>query len=426
MNTKFWISIILFVNFSYFTKSQNVATKSFESYFLYQGTYPSGISAVDWFPDDYEMQGVTNDGKNWFFTMNNESESHGIMWRIPKEVPLNGNVNGYSGVIKVHMDNVPELASGGYYHWGDPDHIRYNGIDYILVPIYSIVACFRAADLYYLNYAKFDNHVEGGWCAIGVDNCLYSSSDDPSSVVKYEVDWDNLTDGNSSNHDALTYSASYNLHKSNGSALTLTDMQGGEFSNSGEMLYLVSGRGACFEWLGIPGAAWTPHDGIHAIATENWTEIDQSKKNSAPTTYFSFDYDPTCIICKIAGIPVGGGSDTPEGLTIWDLEDDSNSNIKGGLHVLIDRYLVGGTNCDDELFFHHYSSKVYVDNNSNGGAGLLGLESNPFNTVNNAYSYYGIWDGATMVIKAGNYNDTGIYNKRILITSEGGPAIIGQ
>ena len=159
-------------------------------------------------------------------------------------------------------------------------------VDYILVPIYSIVACFRADNLQYLNYANFDNHVSGGWCAIGVDNCLYGSSNSPSSVVKYEVDWDVLTDENSDNHDALTYAATFNLYKSNGSALTLTDMQGGEFSNSGEMLYLVSGRGACFEWLGLPGAEWMPHDGIHAIATEDWAEIGQSTKNSAPTTNF--------------------------------------------------------------------------------------------------------------------------------------------
>lgn len=424
MNAKIYISIILFVNFSSVAISQNVPTKSFESYFLFQGRYPSGLSAVDWFPDDYEVQGVTNDGSNWFFTIVDQDKTHGIMWRIPKEVPLNGDAAGNPGVKSVNMYNVPELANGDHYHWGDPDHIKFNGVDYILVPIYSIVACFRANDLKYMNYANFDNNVSGGWCAIGIDNCLYGSSNNPSSVVKYEVAWEILTDENSNDHNALSYAGSYTLTKSGGSLLEMTDMQGGEFSNSGEILYLVSGRGACLEWLGIDGAEWTPKDGIHAIATENWREIDHSTKSSESNVYFSYNYDPTCIICTII-VPVGGGTDTPEGLTVWDLEDES-SNIRGGLHVLVDRYLFGGTNCDDELFFHHYSANIYVDNDSSGGQGLLGEESNPFNDFTDAYNYYPIWNGAKVILKAGSYNDTGLYNKRILITSEGGAAIIGQ
>ncbi len=57
---------------------------------------------------------------------------------------------------------------------------------------------------------------------------------------------------------------------------------------------------------------------------------------------------------------------------------------------------------------------------------LTGNIQKPFKTVNAAYNFYPIWDGARIVIKAGFYSDTGFYNQRILITSSGGAVIIGQ
>jgi len=423
MNKNTWFIIVAFCFLSILVYGQNVPLSNYESYFLAQERYPSSASALDWFPDDYEVQGVTNEGSNWFFTIVDQDGTHGIMWRIPKEVPLNGNVGGNPGVISVNFVDIDSLVALNAWHWGDPDHVRFDGVDYIIVPIYGIFACFRADDLSYVNYGKFDSNVAGGWCAVGVDNRLYSSANDATSVVGYTVDWASLV--YSDNHDVLSFPETYPLYRSDGSVLYMTDMQGGEFSTSGEMLYLVSGRGACLEWLGISGAAWTPRDGIHAIVTENWTEIAQSSKSTGSTINFSYDYDPTCVICTII-VPVGGGSDTPEGLTIWDLEDGSAPGINGSLHVLVDRYLIGGPNCDDEIFFHHYSAKVHVDKNASGGQGLLGTPSNKFNSVNSAYNHYPIWDGAEMVLKPGVYNDTGFYNKRIRITSSGGAAIIGQ
>lgn len=407
--------------------AQNLPLKHYESAFLAQEIYPRGASALDWFPDDYEVQGVTNDGQNWFFTsvaqVSDDDKKHGIMWKIPKSIPLNGNVAGKPGVKKIVSFDIPELKIDDkwQWHWGDPDHVKFDGVDYILVPIYAIVACFRADDLSFVNYAFFDARISGGggWCAVGVDKDLYASTNDARSIVRYRIDSTILI--KTKNHDALKFVDSYPLKKTDGSELVMTDMQGGEFTPTGEMLYLVSGRGACLEWLGIDGAPWSPRDGVHVIETENWTEVEQSVKRSEPSVYFSYNYDPTCIICYATIFPVGGGTDTPEGLTFWDLDDGSAPGISGSLHVLVDRYLYGGFNCDDEVFFHHYRSKVNVNDNASGGQGLLGTPNNPFSTLNEAISQYPIWDGAQIILRKGEYQlGTGIINKRIKITTEGG------
>ena len=255
---------MLFVSYS-----QNLPTRSYESAFLYQGRYPDAASSLDWFPDDYEVQGVANDGHNWFFTITDQDKTHGIMWRIPKSVNLNGNVSGNVGVKSVNYLNVLPLSSQGLWHWGDPDHMKYNGDDYILVPMYGnntprVVACFRASTLEFINYSYILNGVHGGWCAVGKDGDIYGSVNNPSEILRFDVDWANLTNKNET-PDTLTYLNRYSLTQSNGSSLSITDMQGGEFSNSGEILYLVSGRGKCFG----QGADWTPADGIHAIETFN-------------------------------------------------------------------------------------------------------------------------------------------------------------
>jgi hypothetical protein len=404
--------------------AQNTPLQNFESAYLAQNRYPNRLNSVDWFPDDLEVQGVTNDGVNWFFTIVNQGSSmfstevtEGMLWKIPKGVDLQGNVKNKPGVLQVKATDISELKNAGHFHWGDPDRATYKGVDYILVPIYGIVACFRAGDLKYLNYAAFDGNVSGGWCAVGKDNALYSSANNPTSVVRYEVDWEKLV--NTKQHDALSNPQSIALKQANGSPLYMTDMQGGEFTPSGEMLYLVSGRGEC---LGS-GAPWSPRDGIHAIRTDTWTQVEQSVKNSEAKNFFSYDYDPTCL--SFFDCPTGSGTHTPEGLTFWDLEDGGAPGIRGSLHVLVDRYTVGGSGCDDELIFHHFSTKVFVAQNAGNGPGLLGRRDNPFKTFNEAINYYPIWNGARLVLKPGDYPTGGItLNKRMLITSEGGAAVI--
>jgi hypothetical protein len=386
-NNKFVLIILLVAIFCNVIIAQNVPTKSYEGSYLFQGIYPSGMHNKDWFPDDYEVQGVTNDGSNWYFTITDQDKTHGIMWRIPKGVNLSGDIVGEPGVISVHYDNVDELNALELWHWGDPDHIKYEGVDYILVPIYGhqepkVVACFRADDLSFKNYVFLENFIGAGWCAVGVDNKLYVSANDADSIIKYDVDWDNLTDENGT-QELLTGIETYPLTKSDGSTLLLTDMQGGEFSPSGEMLYLVSGRCSCAG----NGAEWTENDGIHAIETNTWTQLDQSIKNTDPTNYFSYDYNATCTECTVPYPPfyLPVGCHTPEGLTFWDLEDDNVQGVTGSLHVLIDFYTaieIGPFACDeDKLYLYHYSTNVHVGQSSDEDSGLAGTPGNPFVSV---------------------------------------------
>ncbi|MCB0768108.1 MAG: hypothetical protein KDB95_12945, partial [Flavobacteriales bacterium] len=55
-----------------------------------------------------------------------------------------------------------------------------------------------------------------------------------------------------------------------------------------------------------------------------------------------------------------------------------------------------------------------------------GTVSRPFQTINEAYDFYPLWNGAHMVIEAGTYDDTGLYDKRIRMESRNGAALIGQ
>ncbi len=418
------IIAFLLVIFSILLNAQNKPIQNYESSYLFQGKYPTALKNKDWFPDDHEVQGVTNDGENWFFTIVDQvglfaDANTGFLWRIPKTIPLDGNVLGNSGVIKISSEDseLTELKNLDAWHYGDPDHYKYKGIDYILVPVNKpkqLIICFRADNLAYVNFGFLDSAVSPGWCAVGVDSALYTSANNVGVISKYEVDWDKLI--STKEHQGIfNFSESYSVTNPDGSIVFLTDMQGGEFTLSGEMLYLVSGRGKCAG----NGAAWSPRDGIHAIETQNWIQVNESYIGLGEKNYFSYDYNSSCVCLRLFG------TETPEGLTFWDLEDGSAPNINGSLHVLVDRYIWESL-CNDELKFYHYSTNIHVDKNAIDTEGLLGRRNNPFKKVNDAYNYYPIWNGAKILIKAGEYDDTGIYSTRIQMLSEGGVAIIGK
>ena len=94
--------------------------------------------------------------------------------------------------------------------------------------------------------------------------------------------------------------------------------------------------------------------------------------------------------------------------------------------MLVDYYAIGSLGCDDELDFYHYSAQVHVDKHAEDGPGLLGVPTNPFSTVSDAYDYYPIWDGAEIIISAGSYKDSGVFSKRIRMRSVDGSVILGK
>lgn len=402
---------------------QNVPLSSTEGYYLRISTYPDDLTNW-WMQNGLEVQGVTHDDDNWYFTLTAKSGNNGFLRRIPRSVPLASNPQpSHPGIRLRSMTDVPELTnavSGGYWHWGDPDHYRYNGIDYILVPIPGpIIACFRADNLQFINYAHLNGSVQdyAGWCAVGRDGALYSSGNHAWGIVRYSVDWQMLTtSSNGNNHNAMTYTGYYAFLSEGGAPIQLWHMQGGEFSPSGELLYVVCGSASC---LGQPpNQNPMPSDGIHVFETVNWRRVQRSG-NGAPYFDYSFNNGCTCL---------STGSQTPEGLTIWDLDDGSAPGVSGQLHVLKDHYNVGF--CDDAVSMQHFGNKVHVSTTGvtppYGGFPYPGTASRPFRTLNLAYGYYPLWDGAELVLRTGTYNDTGTYTKRVKITSAGGAAVVGQ
>ena len=405
-------------------QGQNVPLSQYEGYYLKTATYPD--DATNWWMNNgVEVQGVTHDDDNWYFTLTTKGGGNGILRRIPRSVPLAPGSTPPSnpGIKVVTMNEVPQLTPN-YWHWGDPDHYKYNGVDYILVPIPGpIIACFRADNLQYVNYANLDSSVQdyAGWCAVGTDVNIYTSSNHALAIHKYNVDWEDLITPDN-NHSAMAYAGSYPLQNENGVPLQLFHMQGGEFTPSGELLYVVCGSAGCdaLGWFGPtfgPGEP-LPSDGIHVFETLNWREIKRSTNSEGGNTHFNYNFNNGCTCFNT-------GSQTPEGLTIWDLNDGSAPEISGQLHVLKDHY---NEVCDDAVTMQHFGSNIYVNKDTGVNPPsnpLTGTRGKPFKAFSDAINFYPIWNGVNLLLKAGEY-PTGpiVLNKRMQITSEGGAATI--
>ena len=197
-------------------------------------------------------------------------------------------------------------------------------------------------------------------------------------------------------------------------------MQGGVFTDSAELFYVSSGSGCCF---GFGSGQQYLLDGLHVFETNTWQRIKRSTNyHHGDYSYFNYYYLLGCD---------GTGSWSPEGLTIWDLDDGRAPNISGQLHVMAFLYTV--VSGDNEGFMEHYTNKIYVDS-ANGVTSpfwpdwetpLPGDIDNPFKTVGFAFDWYPAWDGAEIVVKSGSYNETGTYSTRVKVTSKDGTAIIG-
>lgn len=432
---------------------------AYEGYYLRSANFPSFGSL--WTPaplGDGESQGVTHDDDNWYFTWT--TGGNGYLFRVPVEVPLNNSVLQNPNVAIVNMTQFPDLSNRGYWHWGDPDHYKYSGTDYIVIPIGGsppIIAIFRA-NLSLVAYGKLNRQQSTGWCAIHPQTGeLYTSNDFdyappvpncddqsfhflyPRTLLRYSIPWNLLPSSGYVGEIALTYSGFVELLSGNGGQMELYNMQGGEFTPSGELLYIVCGSGCC---EGNGAGQQYALDGLYVFDTQTWRAIKRSFNHSPryPNTslprYFDYYYP---LGCGGGNCSDGGeaASWSPEGLTIWDLDNGRAPNITGQLHVLLFKYRVFGENRE---VFEHFGNRLYVDP-GNGvdqilfpcvhqgptdDSPLRGGLLRPFKTLGYACSGYPVWDGAEIVLKAGSYPETGVFSKRVRITSRGGAAIIGQ
>lgn len=375
--------------------SPRTLADNYEAYYLYLGGYP--IAETLWSND---VQGVAHDDENWFIT-NTE-----LIFKIPVQHNLRTVSLASPGVLLRDLREYPQLA--GYHHTGDPVVYRYNGVDYLLVPIEGpgvpgAVAALNCDTLAYIDHASLLQIGDAGWCAVDPDGLLYSSYQHTHGIFRYNVDWARLQ---SENTLAITYIGSSAMYNEQGQFLDLTTMQGGEFS-SGGLLYISSGFYDDSDGL-------EEREGIHVLQkfTESngnpgWRRIQHSTRGYG---YFDYYYNP--------GFPT---YEEPEGLTLWDLDDGRAPGIRGQLHVLVsDNDHEAG-----DVDFKHYTSVLRVNPFTGCAPGLpTGGPTCPFTTIAAAASF--AWNGAELRIQSTTYTGPLTIAKRLRLTAENGVVRIGH
>ena len=544
--------VVLTLLFVCGASQQADAGDKYEAYYLKLNSYPEDATN-DWNPNGTETQGVTHDEEYWYFTSTDTDRGNGHLWRIPVSVDLNQNVQAIPGAEKISMTDIPALSEANYWHWGDPDHYQQNGTGYLFVPMTSdavaptcithsdctdgrscvcveflgcscrcsddsncplgecvdskckadaAIGIFTTSPLSFVNFEVLPEQDSTGWCAISPIGDLYSSVHELDSTIadprvhlrSYQIAWPNLVD--TTRHDALSFRDHHPLTDLEGFPFTLHNMQGGEFSPSGQLLYISSGSGECHNIIGIGGGGGIfPTDGIHVFDAGTWQEIQRSTNhvrksdyicsedtniscpgifpyrgcgrcsNDAETICVDGNIPPTCDVSAMAScveddllglcrtshfdysfdngctcqdpFQLTGGSQTPEGLTIWDLDDGRAPGVRGQLHVLVNFYNRFAA-CADAIGMQNFGGELYVDaiNGSTPEWGdpfpgtpldlPHGRMGRPFKTVTEAYNFYPVWDGAELVIGAGSYPETITFSRRIRVVAHGGRVIIGR
>ncbi len=465
--------------------------------------YPPRFSAPTWGEDQIEVQGIAHDNTNWYITATDRSAltdraiDNAYLWKIPVMADL-ATIDVFNDptVIRTTLYDVPQLWACsevvgcphqgpcgprcpppqleacsdpllGYVHWGDLDHYRFDGVDYLVVPMTSptanclkgnphllwgrpAIVVFRGSDLSYVGYGLLpgpDSLGQRGhgqrdvaWCAVQqATGRLYSSPDSTRAIFRYRIPWESFNASQSADQFTITWEETDSLKDKDATVDTTIDlhnMQGGEFTPRGELLYISNGSANCAGG-GADDAGW-PTDGIHAFDTSTWREVKHSNNRCAipghagnsnciypQTDYFDFTYDFDCGFREFH-------TESPEGLTIWDLDQVPlhDPHVSGQLHVLVAD--VGSRN---RCWLGHFSGKIFVGVNGlaqdcGWTTPLAGSEERPFTSVTDAFTCYPAWDGSEVVLQAGNYPETTRIRLtptgRVHVVAQGGPATIGK
>jgi hypothetical protein len=317
------------------------------AFFFYLKDYPKD-GTPSWGDERWAANAIGHSQLNWFIGANERNwvgktnNANYAIWKIPVSMSLDQDFDGKPGVQKFELQNSNTSAIFKEYgHLGDFDCFSHSGIEYLIVPLTGgsnpIIAFFKASNLKLINYAYIDQR-DIGWCAVSKkDGRLYTSRDNASSFYKYRIDWNIILGGKKRNGLKLT-----DIKKMNdrgGKPLTIPNMQGGEFTGDGELLYVSSGAIDCFGH-----SSNDPTDGINVFRTSDWTRIQQSTNHQrAPYKTFCFDFNFDNSGCW---------GREPEGLTIWDLDDGRAPHIRGQLHVLSDNHNFASSN---NVTLKHYT-----------------------------------------------------------------------
>jgi hypothetical protein len=375
-----------------------VYAQHYDAYYLYLGNYPD--NANPGFHED--VQGISHDDNNWFITQSDADDPNPAersLWKIPVTQDLRSVSPNAPGVIRISLDDIPQLAGKGYDHFGDISYYKnenYDGKGYIVVPVTGgpagILAVFRSSDLVYVGHAELSSGTNAGWCAIDPEGLVYTSGATINKCEIYQLRWDLVP--NEIKMELIGY---FSLFDESGNPLTLTHMQGGVISEDGMLLYVVSGF----------YDKHYPHDGINVFNIKNGRRVAHSTNGNG---HFNYEFN--------AGT-WPGESEEPEGITIWDLDDGRAPGITGQLHVL----LLDNDASADEIYIKHYTNIIYV-NGAYVGEDERGRPWDPFNTVTEAVNF--AWDGAKIKIQNGSYAESITFIKKIQLLAKDGTVTVGN
>jgi hypothetical protein len=136
-------------------------------------------------------QWIAHDDTNCYITQPR------TLWKIPTTVNLNNATRKIRGVKTIDIEDISDLWSKGYDHFGDLDYAEYDGRVYLFIPIEddkrkapSGTVVFEATTLYCVGYSKVG--LKGApWCAIHKQ--LYILNSTYSGEIKtLDIDWNTL------------------------------------------------------------------------------------------------------------------------------------------------------------------------------------------------------------------------------------------
>jgi hypothetical protein len=375
-----------------------VAAQQVSTFQLYVAGYPQ--QETSWSND---TQGIAHDDNNWFITQT------GYLWKIPVTQDLRTVQPTSPGVLRRALSFYQALA--GFDHTGDPVVYKFNGTDYLLVPLEGpgrpgTIAIFHGSTMNYMTHFALPSQAgDAGWCAVDANGTIYSSIQHATTLTRYSLNWAHFQSTGVIQLTALPFEP---MRNEQGLALDLVTMQGGEFGPGG-LLYLASG-------FYSDSDALADREGLHILEKRVnpaggflWQRIAHSTRGFG---HFDYYYNPGTFT----------GAEEPEGLTIWDLDDGRAPGIRGQLHAtVLSNELDSG-----DIDFKHYSHVVRVNPFiSCTGVFPAGSPTCPYTTPTAAINAL-TWNGAEIRIRASTYNGPLTISRPVRLTAEGGVVRIGH
>jgi hypothetical protein len=376
----------------------------FDSYFLYNlwedHPYDEGC---DWAEN---VQGLAHDRDYWYITQTE------VLWRIHVSCDLvSVSPSDTTRVKRIFLNDIKELTQEGYNHFGDPCYYAFNGIGYVIVPLewrgdtkHPAVGVFRASDLSYLRHVHIGDPLKdaAAWAAVDPEGNVYMSHDnDYAAVRRYSVNWAKLDQGGALELSPL---ADFRLRDEAGNLLDLNAVTGGDITERGSLLYLLSGT--------MDGHQ--DNDGINVFDMQTGRRVARSQSKGYSPVNPPPDPDEGRFVYGWS--PGLWDYEEPEGITIWDLDDGRAPGIRGQLHALVLDTVW------NDVAMKHYTQTIDVERGDSWYE--WGSRNLPFNTVNEAND--AAWNGCRIRIKANTYPETLTFSKRMEVVAWDGHVVIGQ